>query len=149
MLQCILVAIGVLPLGQVGPRVKFPEEWLCKPNVLCHSPTSLCIPIIPDKLLWSSTSATSSTKEGRMQTKQHQQTSNTHTPNGHFQALSTDSGRHGAPPAQSGYGTRDPIPGKRQAHAHRPRRRALCRTCEHTRHVVDQRGDLYHPQSFG
>ena len=65
---------------KVGSPGKFTEQWLCKPSVLCHSPTSLCNPIIPDKLLWSSTSANCSIKqEDCVQWNQHQQTSNTHT----------------------------------------------------------------------
>jgi hypothetical protein len=81
-----------------------------------------------------------------MRGKQHQQTSNTHTFTLQWLLPSSFNQLRSArwPSSQSGYGTRDPIPGKRQAHTYRSRGRALCRTCEHTWHVDHQRGDLYH-----
>jgi hypothetical protein len=69
--------------------------------------------------------------------------------NGHVQAFSTHPSWHGHPPAQSGYGSSGPIPGKQQAHAYGSQRRALCRAWERTWHADHQRGDFYCAQSFG
>ena len=106
----------LFPACLVGPR-----SWLTKQRSPSFQHVSLGNPIIPDKPTWSSTSANCSIKQVPMRLQQiPANLKNTHSPhyNGHIQAFPAHPTRHSHSPAQSGYGTDDPIPRGRQAHAH-------------------------------